>query len=323
MIENYYDNSAVKSMQLKKLSNSSNNSAPENKTQPLFTAEQNNNIEQSAYSDIYEKADEAGIAEKYNQFLVKYGIKQESGSGILNSLTGIYRTMHNVSDFIAEGLKTAQGNLYDLFKKYGAYMQNGSAVNIQDNLLQNISPLNSSEEDISAKYNALIKQFEIEIPEIQNTLIETDAESAAEKKYAVPEFYNDKAGRKLAKAANRTAGTIGHCLRGVNNSLYKVYRQTINAPSAYMAADILASNNGIGKHFTEDAVPRNFLEVLPEGAIVVWDNNADGGGKNVSKIGRKHGHVSIALGNGLESSDHIQKQTVNRDAEFRVFYPNS
>lgn len=321
MIKNNYNSSAAKGIQPKKPVDSSKNSAPENNTQPLFTAEQNNNIEKSAYSDIYEKADGADIAEKYNQFLAKYVINQ-GNKGCGGLLDGIISVLKGAAGTFSDGLKTAPENLYSFIKNYDAYMNNGSADGIQDGLSKN-SPLEYSDNYISSKYDALIKQFGIEVPEIQNTLINTETASVSENKYKVPGFYNDEAGKKLAKTARHTAGTIGYCLRGVNKTLNKVYGQKIEAKSAYMAADILASNDGIGKYFTEDAVPRNFLETLPEGAVVVWDNNADGGGSNVTPRGRKHGHISIALGNGMESSDHIAKQIVGRDAEFRVFYPNS
>ena len=135
--------------------------------------------------------------------------------------------------------------------------------------------------------------------------------------------YNKNAGETLADAAHKTAGTTGYCLRGVNNTLERVYGMKINAGSAYKAADILASNQGIGAHFKEVQVSRKDLKKLPAGAVVVWNNNAEGGGSNVSRAGRVHGHISIALGDGRESSDHIQSQIVNRDASFRVFYPVS
>lgn len=135
--------------------------------------------------------------------------------------------------------------------------------------------------------------------------------------------YNKNAGETLADAAHRTLGTTGYCLRGVNNTLEKIYGMKINAGSAYKAADILALNKGIGAHFKEVQVQRKDLKKLPAGAVVVWNNNAEGGGSNVSRAGRVHGHISIALGDGRESSDHIQSQIVNRDASFRVFYPVS
>ncbi len=137
--------------------------------------------------------------------------------------------------------------------------------------------------------------------------------------------YNEAAGKKLAAAAHNVRGTVGYCLGGVADSLEAVYGYGAmpDIMSAYQAADILASDTGIGAHFKEVQVKREDLPKLPAGAVVVWDNNANGGGSNVSAAGKVHGHISIALGNGQESSDHIAAQIVNRDATFRVFFPKS
>ena len=133
--------------------------------------------------------------------------------------------------------------------------------------------------------------------------------------------YNAQKGKSLAQAGYSTIGSKGYCLRGVNNTLMRVFGQRINRGSAYQAAEVLASNKGIGAHFREVQVSRRELSRLPAGAIVVWNNNARGGGSNVTRAGKVHGHISIALGNGMESSDHISNQIVNRDAQFRVFLP--
>ena len=98
-----------------------------------------------------------------------------------------------------------------------------------------------------------------------------------------------------------------------------------NMGAAYMAKEALRGNvegyEELASHFVEVEVERSELANLPAGAVVVWDNNANGGGSNVSDAGRKYGHISIALGDGRESSDHIQDQQVNRDAKYTVFYP--
>ena len=140
-------------------------------------------------------------------------------------------------------------------------------------------------------------------------------------------LYNAEAGSRLAEAASTTRGTTGYCLGGVNDSLEEVYGQRLSFESAYMSAEALRGNiegyEELANHFVEVEVSRDELADLPAGAIVVWDNNTNGGGSNVSASGKIHGHISIALGNGNESSDHIQAQTVNRDAEYTVFYPIS
>ncbi len=142
-------------------------------------------------------------------------------------------------------------------------------------------------------------------------------------------FYNAQAGQRLAQNALSTRGTTGHCLAGVDDTLQKTYGISLaGLGSAYLAAEALRGNTPgyeeIASHFMEvKDYPREDLASLPAGAIVVWNNNADGGGSNVTAAGKIHGHISIALGDGRESSDHIQSQTVNRDATYTVFLPIS
>lgn len=146
--------------------------------------------------------------------------------------------------------------------------------------------------------------------------------------------YSSTAGEKLAQAAHTVDGTTSYCLRGVKKSLKTAYGMTLEGlGEAWQAADALRGKpvNVGGKMVTFKTLASKFTEVtgisrdqlknLPAGAIVVWNNNLNGGGKNVSENGKKYGHISIALGNGKESSDHIQNQIVNRDAEYTVFLP--
>ena len=76
-----------------------------------------------------------------------------------------------------------------------------------------------------------------------------------------------------------------------------------------MAADQLKNS---GK-YTEHSVAASQLPSLPAGAIVVWRKTA----------ASPHGHISVALGNGKEASDHIANQmtSLRGDTGFRVFMP--
>ena len=142
--------------------------------------------------------------------------------------------------------------------------------------------------------------------------------------------YNSKVGNKIAQNSitkGGSLGTYGNCLGGVKRSLYAAIGEyPFGAPEqgttcAYLCADILAKN----KNFREiKGLKKSDLTYLPPGAVVVWDNNIGKGkpaGKNVSEAGKKYGHISIAIGDGRESSDHISKQITERDATFRVFIP--
>lgn len=121
-------------------------------------------------------------------------------------------------------------------------------------------------------------------------------------------------GRKLADTALREArsrGTTGWCYSAVAESIARATRGRVNlyGKSAYMAAPQLARS----PMFDEISIrSRNDLTKLPAGSVVVW-------GKGRSK----HGHISVALGNGKEASDHITRQMTAHygGGKPRVFVP--
>ena len=127
--------------------------------------------------------------------------------------------------------------------------------------------------------------------------------------------YNKEMGEMLAENALDVAGTTGWCLRGVNNSLEDTYGQRLSFNAAYQAIPALqgkvAGYEDLAAQFQEVEVSRDELSSLPAGAIVVWDRSE----------GHEYGHISIALGDGRESSDHITTQMTNRDAKYHVFIP--
>ena len=137
-------------------------------------------------------------------------------------------------------------------------------------------------------------------------------------------MYDEEAGQKLKEAALTTRGTTGLCLAGVHESLMEAYGLNMKLPfgSAYMATEYFRGNvegyEEIAQHFQEVEVDESELSSLPPGAVVVWDK-----GGNASEAGRKHGHISISLGDGRESSDHIQQQITGRGVKFYVFIPVS
>lgn len=124
--------------------------------------------------------------------------------------------------------------------------------------------------------------------------------------------YNPRLGKNLAHAGIRAANLMrseNWCFRGVKKALKLAYgKPMLSGEFAYQAAAQLARN----PRFKEITVPASGLRKLPAGAIVVWKasraNNA--------------GHISIALGDGRESSDHIGRQlTRNHGAKHQVFVP--
>ena len=122
--------------------------------------------------------------------------------------------------------------------------------------------------------------------------------------------YDATFGQALAQDASREArrrGTVGNCYNAVADVIDRKVDKFLWGGHAYMAADQLAARKDL---FRE--VPANDLANLPPGAVVVW-------GKGNSDSG----HISIALGDGREASDHIAAQMRSHygGAPARVFIP--
>jgi hypothetical protein len=119
--------------------------------------------------------------------------------------------------------------------------------------------------------------------------------------------------RIAACAANvgQSMCSVGRCYHGVKEAIREATGIQLQGGSACQAADQLA---GSGR-FREVSCGPGQLRNLPPGAVVVW------GATGASP----HGHISVALGNGLEASDHVSRQLTSlRGYEnFRVFLPNS
>ena len=101
-------------------------------------------------------------------------------------------------------------------------------------------------------------------------------------------------GGRIASAAYAIASarnTVGHCYAAAADAIESVISPFLYGASAYMAADQLERHS----RFTE--VSTSELARLPAGAIVVWARGYT-----------EHGHISIALGDGREASDHLAQQ---------------
>ena len=123
--------------------------------------------------------------------------------------------------------------------------------------------------------------------------------------------FNVSIGVELAQASRRENGgsrySKSDCYEYVANAVDRVMGSFLTGMHAYMAASQLAARKDMFKE-----IPPTGLSALPAGAIVVW-------GKGTSKSG----HISIALGDGQESSDHIASQMLSHygGAAARVFLP--
>ena len=145
-----------------------------------------------------------------------------------------------------------------------------------------------------------------------------DAENEEDTSNFSPVMYNKETAAKIAELAKKYANkmdTVGNCLVGVARAIREFLGLKHTAlsplPKAYLAAEQFRTDPVLSKHFKEVKVDRSDLANLPAGAVVVWNKSE----------GHSAGHISIALGNGKEASDHIQKQMNRQNAEFTVFYP--
>ena len=122
--------------------------------------------------------------------------------------------------------------------------------------------------------------------------------------------YDRQLGEALARSAEQEAkgrGTVGWCYNAVADAVERQTGRFLWGGHAYQSADQFAARTDL---FRE--IPPKDLDLLPPGAIVVW-----GKGTSIS------GHVSIALGDGREASDHIAPQMDQHygGAPARVFIP--
>jgi hypothetical protein len=143
--------------------------------------------------------------------------------------------------------------------------------------------------------------YEEEIVETTTTTVTTTVESY--------DNYNSYKGNRIADEAYYEAsrrGTTGWCYNAVADAVERVTGRFLWGSHAYQAADQFNSSS----HFYE--VWGRDLNTLPAGAIVVW-------GRGTSRSG----HISVALGNGQEASDHIASQMTYHygGAPARVFLP--
>lgn len=124
---------------------------------------------------------------------------------------------------------------------------------------------------------------------------------------------SSQAGDSLAARAQSIAlsrNTTGKCYSGVADAVDAEIGRFLYGNSAYMAANQLAAH----PDFKEMNVSASKLRELPAGAVVVW-----------GKTGASpHGHISIALGDGREASDHIdvQRTQLRGHTNVRVFMPS-
>lgn len=220
----------------------------------------------------------------------------ESQSGLMTKLMNEYYETHTEEDRVYEdsGLKSQIENLEN------------NIEDAQNNLTTNVLKL-SGDIELLAQIKALKEQEQSKIAGTAST----PSYSTGGTTYSG----NLPSNTTLASAAESMAnsmGTTGWCLKGVNNTLEQVYGFRLSYNSAYQAIPALQSR-GDFVEVTNQYESASDLVNLPAGAIVVWENSSN----------HPHGHISIALGDGREASDHIQNQTTNYGTQYHVFIKNS
>ncbi len=220
----------------------------------------------------------------------------ESQSGLMTKLMNEYYETHTEEDRVYEDsvLKSQIENLEN------------NIEDAQNNLTTNVLKL-SGDIELLIQIKALKEQEQSKIAGTAST----PSYSTGGTTYSG----NLPSNTTLASAAESMAnsmGTTGWCLKGVNNTLEQVYGFRLSYNSAYQAIPALQSR-GDFVEVTNQYESASDLVNLPAGAIVVWENSSN----------HPHGHISIALGDGREASDHIQNQTTNYGTQYHVFIKNS
>jgi len=121
--------------------------------------------------------------------------------------------------------------------------------------------------------------------------------------------YNAVFGGKFAQTAKQVAAsmnTVNKCAYGFETSFEKMTGIAMRG-HAYELKNQMDRNRLYKKVQVTDEQMKN----LPPGFVVIHDKNEAYKGKG---LGGKYGHVSVSLGNGMEASDHIQKQMVRHYA---------
>lgn len=143
----------------------------------------------------------------------------------------------------------------------------------------------------------------------EEEIVETTTTTTTTSTVESHDNYNSYKGNRIADEAYYEAsrrGTSGWCYNAVADAVERVTGPFLWGSHAYQAADQFASSS----HFYE--VWSRDLRTLPAGAIVVWGQGSS-----------QSGHISVALGNGQEASDHIASQMTYHygGAPARVFLP--
>lgn len=221
-------------------------------------------------------------------------------------------------------LRDIEQQRYSLIQKMASGTGANEIQNEMSNLDNQAKTINSNIDAIFLNILSLEDELENARATANNALNElnalTGAQSAGDMTQNAPVTFNGKrttsnpTATKLADTVvsiiNANGSTTGWCLRGVNRALQKAYGFSFAYGSAYQALGELQSRPEF-EEITNQYPNKSDLKNLPAGAIVIWGRND----------AHPHGHISIALGDGREASDHIANQYTNSGGGYHIFMP--
>ncbi|MDO5437344.1 MAG: hypothetical protein Q4F80_04010 [bacterium] len=261
----------------------------------------NSEIKNLNYIIIQAEKVKENAQSEYSVLESETAVLSESQSGLMDELMADYYKSHSEKDRVYE-----DSALKAEIKGLENYIQSAG-----DKLTTNTLKL-TKDIEILTKQKALKEQ------EALMTAAASSSSGTTTSSYSVAggNYTGDlPVNNSLAQIAQSTAAsqnTTGWCLRGVNDSLEKAYGFRLSYNSAYQAIPALQARSDFTE-VTNQYPNSQSLTNLPAGAIVVWENSGS----------HPHGHISIALGNGQEASDHIQNQTTNYGTQYHVFVKTS
>lgn len=257
------------------------------------------------------------LKEQVEQVRIEFAQRQQKKNAIYEKLANAQgderKSIQNELEGVQGECKKLQGSLDTLLTNF--YMYDNRLVVAQKNL----EAAKASQAELETLYentkNGYLESFNA--PATKNTSAVTAPQTGSTS--AQPPTgtqKSDQLGNAAVNAANSLNST-GWCYRGVIRALADIGVTGLTGGSAYMAADQLAAR-GDFKEITSSVSSGEDLKNLPKGAVVVWSQY-----EGANSIGI-HGHISIALGDGREASDHIQSQITSmggNSGKYRVFMP--
>lgn len=121
----------------------------------------------------------------------------------------------------------------------------------------------------------------------------------------------------MEKQIAENGKTLGKCAQAFNDATISLGMASERG-HAYQKIAQLDKNKNF-EDITSQYKTAEDLKNLPRGAVVVWDKSAE----------KEYGHVSVALGDGREISDHVQNQIIGADSKgrrygaYHVYMPKS